>query len=42
MTSLENLYNSMWILGLKGLIARENNGTESKMPSLGLGAVLFF
>ena len=32
----------MWILGLKGLIARENNGTESKMPSLRLGAVLFF
>ena len=32
----------MWILGLKGLIARENNGTESKIPSLGLGAVLFF
>ena len=31
----------MWILGLKGLIARENNGTESKMPSLGLGAVFF-
>ena len=32
----------MWILGLKGLIARENNGTESKIPSLGLGAFFFF
>ena len=32
----------MWILGLKGLIARENNGTESKMPSLGLGAVFLW
>ena len=31
----------MWVLGLKGLIARENNGTESKMPSLRLGAVFF-
>ena len=29
----------MWILRLKGLIARENNGTESKTPSLGLGTV---
>ena len=32
----------MWVLGLEGLIARENNETESKMPSLGVGAVLFF
>ena len=26
----------MWILGLKGLIARENNETERETPSLGL------
>jgi len=32
----------MWILGLKGLIARENNGTERGTPSLALGMYVNF
>ena len=32
----------MWILELKGLIARENNETEREMPSLSLGTDVNF